>query len=311
MISGYFGTRRCSPRALSPQVSRRRRASRAVRHARRARLDRRRTHHPSVGDHRAARGRRQGHRLPRLRGWSGRARLGRSDPNRLHQPGWRVDRRQLHARRWGRLRRPVHQRAGRRHRRSTNRDRPVLHRQRRRRGPAVRPGVRQRRLDRRRHQRSDGHRHAVVLCGAGRVQAGGPRRVGESGRHHPAKCRRPQWRCGLHPRPVRHVRQRGARRRIGGADLLGGDPVRRRRRAGVGVRGAGHSDRGRAVLAEHARPHRPVARRRGPGCRHRDAGDRRARVRQVRRGPAGAGDPRREGARQPGVLDPGRDRGVR
>ena len=30
MISGYFGARRCSPRALSPQVSRRRRASRAV-----------------------------------------------------------------------------------------------------------------------------------------------------------------------------------------------------------------------------------------------------------------------------------------
>ena len=82
-------------------------------------------------------------------------------------------------------------------------------------------------------------------------------------------------------------------------------------RAGVGVRDARHPDRGRAVPAEHARPHRPAARRRGAGCRHRDAGARRARVRQVGRGPAVAGDPRREGARQPGVPDPGHDRGAR
>ena len=48
-----------------------------------------------------------------------------------------------------------------------------------------------------------------------------------------AECRRAQRRCGLHPRPVRLVRCRCARRRVGGADLLGGasppPPGRRRR----------------------------------------------------------------------------------
>ena len=233
----------------------------------------RRARHLGIGDHGASGGfgdhraigrtrcRGQGHRLPRLRGWTGWCRLGRSDPDRLHQPGRRVDRRQRRSRRRCRLRRPVHQRAGRRHRRPPDRDRPVLHRQRRGRGPAVRPGVRQRRLDRRCHQRSDGHGHAVVLRRARRVQAGGPRRVGEPGRHHPAERRRAQRRCGVHPRPVRLVRRRRARRRVGGADLLGGDAVRCRRRAGVGVRDPRHPDRGRAVPAEHARPHRPAARR--------------------------------------------------
>ena len=75
------------------------------------------------------------------------------------------------------------------------------------------------------------------------------------GRHHPAQRRRAQRRCRLHPRAVRDVRPGGARRRIGGADVFGGDPVRRGRRAGVGVRDSA-SRSSRALLAEHPTPSR-------------------------------------------------------
>ena len=110
---------------------------------------------------------------------------------------------------------PVHQRGGRRHRRPPARGGDLLRRQHGGGRPAVRPAVRQRRLDRRRRLRPDVHRDRVVLRRAGRLEAGDPRRVGQPGRHGAGHGRRALRRRQVHPGPVRHVRPRhaGNRRR--------------------------------------------------------------------------------------------------
>ena len=235
MINGFFGSRRCSARARSchgyhgggephgawswSPCSARSPPHRSPRRLRPPSLQPRprpRARSPTSSDTWAL---------------AGRSRLGRTDPDRLHQPGRRVDRRQLDADDGVDFAvQFINEQAG------GIGGRPIEIVQcfiaNTEEGPAVRPAVRQRRLDRRRDLWPDRDRYAGVLHAALAESKAVVHGVSsEPGRHHPARRRRAQRRCRLHPRAVRDVRP-GARRRIGGADVFGGDPVRRGGRAG-------------------------------------------------------------------------------
>ena len=152
--------------------------------------------------HDRARGRGQGHRLRRVRGWLGAADTS-LEPVKVgyfNQQGGQVEVSNTNVTGVEIAVKYINEEAG-WHRRPAARDRDVLRRQRRRGRPAVRAAVRQRRLDRRRPLRADVHRYRVVLLRAGRLQAGGARRVGERGGHRPGHRGRPlrrrstSWRC--------------------------------------------------------------------------------------------------------------------
>ena len=99
---------------------------------------------------RTSRRRRQGHRLRRVHRRIGRSRRQPgADQDRLLQPAGRRRRRQRHEHQRHQRRGQVHQRAGRWHRRAPARGGDLLHREHRGGRSAVRPAVRQRRLDRR------------------------------------------------------------------------------------------------------------------------------------------------------------------
>ena len=105
---------------------------------------------------------------------------------------------------------------------------------------------------------------------------------------------------------------RHAGNHVGGADLSRRRrPGRGRGRAGFGVRGGRHPDRGRVVPGRHGRPDGAADRRRRAGRRPRDAGHQPHRLRQVPAGDPAARDPRGEGARQPDLHQRRRRRGAR
>ena len=211
----------------------------------------------------ARRGGGQGHRLRRVCGWIGRRRHQLAPgQDRLHQSAGRLDRRHRHERRRRRHRCQVHQRRGRWDWRPPDRGGAVLHRRHRRGRPAVRTAVRQRRRDRRRRDGPDGDRDRVVLRGDRRREAGDRRRVGQPRRHAAGQRGGPVRRRAVHPGAVRDVRRGRLGRDVSGAGLSGRcRSGRRRRRTGFGVRDSRHPDQRRALPAQRARPHSPVARR--------------------------------------------------
>ena len=111
--------------------------------------------------------------------------------------------------------------------------------------PAVRPAVRQRRLASSPSSTGPTFIGTESFYAALGDQAGRLRRVGQRRRHRPGERRRPVRRRQVHPGAVRDVRPRHAEGQVGGARLSGRRrPGRRRRRAGVRLRG-GRASRSR------------------------------------------------------------------